>query len=280
MDGSERVILSTPAVWLRMCFAYAHMSVSRFVAMRAKALMDLSSVWFTMGANMLLWYALYVTQGITSIQGYAINDMLWYLIVVAVTEAIINHPYQAQEQMHDIHEGMLNTYLLKPLHPFWIWYVQNMSKKVIMYLIFGLPFLILFVWNADNLSTALFRVFIWTLALMCGGTLRFLLFSTVALLTFWIGLSWGWTFILRVAMTMASGAFLPLSFFPDAVRSVIEVLPFQFVGYVPAQLLLGRLSGAALMHTMSIGVIWLVILILGWTVLYRRGSIQYEAYGG
>lgn len=265
---------------MRMVLAYARMSISRFVAMRAKALMDLSSVWFTMGANMILWYALYVTQGIATIQGYSIHDMMLYLIVVTVTEAIINHPYQAQEQMNDIHEGMLNTYLLKPLHPFWIWYVQNMSKKFLMYMVFGLPFLVLFVLNATSVLDAFVRALVWTIVLIAGGTLRFLLFSTVALLTFWIGLSWGWTFILRVTMTIASGAFLPLTFFPDSVRVVIELLPFQFVGYIPAQILLGRLTSPELLHALVVGVVWLVILALSWIALYRRGSIQYEAYGG
>lgn len=280
MDGTESVVHSSLLLWLRMALAYARMSISRFIAMRAKALMDLSSVWFTMGANMILWYALYVTQGIVTIQGYSIRDMMLYLIVVTVTEAIINHPYQAQEQMNDIHEGMLNTYLLKPLHPFWIWYVQNISKKFLMYIVFGLPFLLFFVLNATSAFDAFLHAVMWTIILIAGGTLRFLLFSTVALFTFWIGLSWGWTFILRVIMTIASGAFLPLSFFPDAVRGVIELLPFQFVGYIPAQILLGRLSGPELWHALAVGAAWIIILLLGWIALYRRGSLQYEAYGG
>ena len=50
----------------------------------------------------------------------------------------------------------------------------------------------------------------------------------------------------RSVTELLQGAIIPLPFFPDAVRQILELLPFAAMQNVPLRVYSGDLSGAAL----------------------------------
>ena len=59
-----------------------------------------------------------------------------------------------------------------------------------------------------------------------------------------------------------SGAIIPIPFFLDGIRTVLELLPFASMQNVPLRIYSGDLSGTLMHKAILIQLIWLLILIL------------------
>lgn len=61
---------------------------------------------------------------------------------------------------------------------------------------------------------------------------------------------------------------------------MLKALPFQYLGYFPAVVFLGKVSGPDLARGLLIESAWVVALIALSRWLYGRGLRRYSAYGG
>ncbi len=97
---------------------------------------------------------------------------------------------------------------------------------------------------------------------LCAFLLFFLmsfLISTTAF--FFVDIFPFWIFYYAL-ITLASGAIIPLDFFPDALRAGLSYTPFPYLFYVPTMLLLGRpvfmsYPDILLTYAGMIGTVWL-----------------------
>jgi ABC-2 type transport system permease protein len=67
---------------------------------------------------------------------------------------------------------------------------------------------------------------------------------------------------------------------PGPWPEVLKLLPFQYLAYFPAAVLLGKVEGADLARGLLIELGWAVVLVLLSRWLFRRGLRRYSAYGG
>jgi ABC-2 type transport system permease protein len=81
-----------------------------------------------------------------------------------------------------------------------------------------------------------------------------------------------------IVLELLTGALVPLSFFPDSLRRVTELLPFQAIGYVPVTIYMGQRTGAELWEALALQAFWGVALYgvgaLLWATGVRRTSVQ------
>jgi ABC-type uncharacterized transport system permease subunit len=76
------------------------------------------------------------------------------------------------------------------------------------------------------------------------------------------------------------GVFVPLDFYPEALRWVADALPFRATLYTPVALLAGRLSGGALTFGLVHQVVWAVGLAALGHLLETRGLRRLTTHGG
>jgi ABC-2 type transport system permease protein len=58
-------------------------------------------------------------------------------------------------------------------------------------------------------------------------------------------------------------------------------LPFPYLAYFPASLMLGKQSGPDEMWTyLTIGGVWVVLLFVANRIVFARGLRRYSAFGG
>jgi ABC-2 type transport system permease protein len=79
-----------------------------------------------------------------------------------------------------------------------------------------------------------------------------------------------------------SGHMVPLDLLPDGLRRLLECLPFQYMAYFPAKVLLGTsdMTTAKLVTGLGIQSAWVALFLLLSRILYRRGLRRYSAFGG
>ncbi len=115
-------------------------------------------------------------------------------------------------------------------------------------------------------------------ALVLAWIVAALLNMLIGLISFWTLEMSGFRMIYNLVGNFATGALVPLWFMPDALRAVIEVLPFQAIGFVPVSIYVGEPATGALWSALLLQAMWVGILILiirwVWGRAYRHTVIQ------
>lgn len=77
-----------------------------------------------------------------------------------------------------------------------------------------------------------------------------------------------------------AGALIPLWFFPDWLRTVAELLPFQTQAFLPLSLYFGRLQGGDAQRALGIEVFWCVVLWVAAIAVWERTIRRIHIQGG
>lgn len=184
-----------------------------------------------------LWKAIYASAGTDVVNGMTFTDTLIYLVLAT---ALFNfmEMYTVWEIGRNIQSGKIVLDLLKPMeyrkYLFWSYSGSFVTQ-------FFLTFLPTFIAVAVVTHGAipmginlLFFVISVVMAVSINYSIDFIV-GTICLYTESI---WGINIMKQVIVLLLSGATIPLAFFPDKLRDVVELLPFAAVYDVPLKFLL------------------------------------------
>jgi ABC-2 type transport system permease protein len=124
------------------------------------------------------------------------------------------------------------------------------------------------IWNAAAFITSFGIPLLISFAFAC----LIIMFAFYFLATF----HFVWTF--GAMNSLFAGSLVPLWFYPDELRTVAELLPFQFLGFFPAAAWMGQLSTSEILVGLLLGATWSIAL-LGfcawlWARITRRLIVQ------
>ena len=77
-----------------------------------------------------------------------------------------------------------------------------------------------------------------------------------------------------------SGHMIPLDWLPPSVNAWVIYLPFKYLAYFPASIMLGHYTHAELVNELLIAAGWILILAVANRVMFARGVRRYGAFGG
>lgn len=123
-----------------------------------------------------------------------------------------------------------------------------------------------------------FILFIITLFLGLGVTVAFCMFTYI--LAFFTISPQGVRVLFTSMIDFLSGAIIPLPFMPDAVRKVVELLPFAGMFNVPLLIYSGELAGAEMWRSIGMQCFWLVTLVVLGRVLCKAAERRIVVQGG
>ncbi len=236
-------------------------------------------IWMLAGSLPLIM--MFIWMGLAEdgpVGGYTAADFAAYFLTVFFVRQM-SVVWVMWELDRQIRLGELSPKLLRPLDPYWEHVVDNLAEKVLRIPIL-LPPLALGFWLAGTrLTPSLVAVFAFLLSLSLAWAIRFNQQYSFGLLTFWfdsvLGLEQVW-FALYFGL---SGALAPLSLYPEAIQRVLVYTPFPYLVDFPVQVLLGNVTGAALVQGLLIQVLWAAFFIALRLLLWRRGLERYGAVG-
>ena len=181
-----------------------------------------------------------------------------------------------------ITSGGISYELARPVSLYRMWYAKNLALRVSQAALRFAPVLILacILPKPYGLSLpASFPHFVLFLVTMVTALLL-----TLAFLMLIYGLSMltvsptGIRLFFSAVAEFLTGAVIPLPFFPDKVRKVIELLPFAGMQNVPLRIYSGDLSGAPMLRAIFLQVFWLLAFIALGKLLFsyteRRAVVQ------
>lgn len=100
----------------------------------------------------------------------------------------------------------------------------------------------------------------------------------IGLVSFWTLETTGFSMMYRLIGNFCTGALIPLWFMPDAMRAVVQVLPFQSIAFVPVSIYIGEPATGSLGTALLLQAFWAVAMVavirLAWTRAFRHTVIQ------
>jgi len=223
----------------------------------------------------VVWRSAYGQQ--RTVDGIALEQMLVYLTIANLQVRFLSQ--EVDEDIRDrIREGQIAFDLNRPAA-----YPGQLMAGAVGDMIGALPFLLVAIPVAsiagelrapDSMATGLTYLASLVLAWIVAVQLNLV----VGLTAFWTLEMTGFQMIYRLIASFATGALIPLWFMPDTVRTIVQVLPFQAIAFVPVSIYVGAPATGSVLTAIGLQALWIGVLALGirwiWSRAFRHTVIQ------
>jgi ABC-2 type transport system permease protein len=235
--------------------------------------------------QVFLWGAIFATAGDAGqrrLNGYTYRNMIAYFLLVMLARAFSSMPGLSDGIASDIRDGTIKKYLTQPIDMLGYLFWHRVAHKLVYYAVASAPFALVF-WLCrgyfsgwpDGFSTAG-----WIAALLFSFLVGFLMEALIGLIGFWFLEVSSLMFVYMMINYFLSGHMIPLDWLPAAISHPVQYLPFKYLAYFPAAIMLGRYSHAELAHELLIELGWIAALLAANRLAFARGVRRYGAFGG
>jgi ABC-2 type transport system permease protein len=235
--------------------------------------------------QIFLWGAIFgvgTKQMRSTIQGFTYGDMVAYYLLTMVARAFSSMPGLASGIAREVRDGTMKKYITQPIDMLGYLFWHRVAHKLVYYAIAILPFMLVF-WLCRDYFRGwpdAFSIVAFVLSLGMAFLIGFLLETLIGLIAFWFMEVNSLLFIYMMFNYFLSGHMLPLDMFPQWLLSIVRFLPFKYLAYFPATVMLGRYSQPELVMELLIQAGWIAGLFVLNRVAYSRGVNRYASHGG
>jgi len=246
----------------------------QFQVYRVRMLFWLITMMIQLYLLRVVWMAVY--DGRDSVNGVPASTLLIYLTISSLHLFFL--PNRIVFEIEDrISTGKVANDLIRPLG-----FMQQMIAIQIGSIVGSLPLLVVVIPVAAVVGQMHLpspgNLVLYLISLFLAFTISLLLWMVVGMSGFWLLNIGGLRSVISIAGDFLAGALVPLWFMPDALRVVVQLLPFQAMGFLPASIFAGQTSGMDTVQPLMVQAIWVVLLLgiakLVWKKAQRKLVIQ------
>ena len=232
--------------------------------------------------QVFLWKAVYEASPRPVINSYTYEDMVAYSLLVMVGRAFSSMPGLTTGIARDIREGTIKKFLIQPIDLLDYLFWHRVAHKLVYYAVALVPFVLVFWLCRDYFRGWPDGITIagWCVSLVLAFLIGFLIESLMGLVAFWFLEVSSLVFIYMLLSYFLSGHMLPLDWLPAPYGDWIRLLPFKYLAFVPAAVLLQKYDHNELAFELGLGFAWVLALYLLNRLALARGLRRYSAYGG
>ena len=174
--------------------------------------------------------------------------------------------------------------LVRPAPVYAMWFVKSIASRAASAALRCLPVLaVAFFLPAPYRmdlpgSAGVFVLFVLSLA--AASCLVVAMQMLVYVSTFYTLSPMGVRIIVMVLSDFLMGQLIPLPFFPEGLRQVVELTPFAAMQNLPLQIYCGTVVGAQMWRALALQAFWLAALVAGGTLWMCRSLRRVVVQGG
>jgi ABC-2 type transport system permease protein len=120
----------------------------------------------------------------------------------------------------------------------------------------------------------------FALSLLGAFLISFSLDFLLMILAFWTFGAQGIIYARRAAIELLAGSIIPLALFPDWLRAIALVLPFQGLAYTPISIYLGEITGVTIWWSFLWQIGWAIALAVLTRLIWLRALRRLVVQGG
>jgi ABC-2 type transport system permease protein len=214
------------------------------------------------------------------INGFTLPEMITYIGVGWIARSF--YFSNIDEEIDElVRTGQISVFLLRPVNFHLMMLSQAAGECLFRILFFSVPIcgaiVMLFpILLPPTVHDALLFMLATLSSFLILAEINFL----VGLLAFRLKSIQGISRAKYTLVQLLSGLFMPLAFFPDWFRHVVDLLPFKIISYVPLQFYLGKVAAQDTLAVFLNQLGWLAALILFSHYCFRRAMTRLTLQGG
>lgn len=188
------------------------------------------------------------------------------------------------EIYNTILEGNIAYELCRPINIYDMWYSKEIAGRMARAVLRCFPILLVAVFLPKPFrllppaSLTHFVLYLISLILGLGVTVAFCVLIYIS--SFFTISPGGLCMLFTSLAEFFSGAIIPLPFFPEKIRYVMELLPFASMQNVALRVYSGSMSDEEMIRAIALQVFWLVMLTVGGRILCNMAERRVTIQGG
>jgi len=248
---------------MKKYISFFRMRFSLGLQYRTAALAGIVTQFFWGAMNILMYTAFYESDPSAfpmTLEATITYVWLQQALLLLFAAWLIEH-----EIFDDIVSGNVVYELCRPIRIYDMWFARSIANRLSRAVLRCFPILIVAAFLPQPYgicapaSAGHFALFIVTTVLGFLVTVAF--FMLVYALTFFTISPSGLRILITSVVEFFAGAIIPLPFFPDGLREVMELLPFASMQNVPLRIYSASMGGSEMGRAIALQVFWLLTLL-------------------
>ena len=229
-----------------------------------------------------LWKAIYASSGVDVVNGMTFTDTMIYLILATSLFNFLEM-FVVWDMSRSIQSGKIILDLLKPMkfrtYTFW----SYSGSHVVSFIMTFIPtFIVVMIITKGAIPIGMNLVY-FIIATLFALIVNFNIEMIVATICLYTESTWGINIVKETIVLLLSGASIPLAFFPEKLRTVVDYMPFRAVYDIPLTILLeknGSDTLQGLLPMFGFQLLWIVILTAAGTLFWNYSVKKITVNGG
>lgn len=230
-----------------------------------------------------LWMAIYGSSDSGVIGGLTQKEMVVYIFMVYVTTSIVTISI-SEWVAEDVVKGSVAMNLIKPMD-----YRISLIARALGNMVYRFVAPAVFIWIGLELYrvfalgmevTPASRVTLYLLSCIMSFLIYTLFDFCIGMIAFFTTYIFGLFMVKEALMAFLTGQLIPLSMFPEIFQKVFDYLPFSSMVYTPVMIYLGKYSQDELLFVLLRQAVWIVILYLFGSFIWKRVTNRLVVLGG
>ena len=252
---------------------------------RANALIGLFAILSGLFIEFQIWSLIFSENNHSVIDmegvktGYSFNQLMVFIFLSIIVGQLKSSWVTSSQMILEIRQGLINKYLIRPISYFWYHFMMFVGTNS-LYVIVSTLLLVFFVYIFPGM---VFKTFVSILgfvaSLILSVYLSYCIYFIMVCFAFWFGEVRSIVVAYNLGMLMISGQYIPIRLFPDKILEIIKWTPIRYLVDLPVSIATGLIPENEWILSMSIGLVWCLILTIISFVIYKIGIKGYEAYG-
>ena len=228
-----------------------------------------------------IWKAVYANQHEGAlINGFTFSEMVTYIAIGWIARSF--YFSNIDNEVHNlVRSGQITSFLLRPVSFQTTLFCQALGESLFRLLFFSIPIgLVIVSIFPVTLPTSTLAFAYFALSTFLGFAVLVALNFIIGLLAFFFHSIEGIMRAKHNIIMLLSGLLLPMTFFPPAIQSLLEWMPFQAIAYIPLAIYLGKVSEYDILDAVLLQASWFLILTLVGALMWHRAMRSLTVQGG
>lgn len=225
-----------------------------------------------------LWISILNSQG--TLLGYNVPKMLSYFLLIQIVYSFVTSSAGFQVAS-DIQSGELSSKLVIPVDYILLYMSREIGRNIfflVLNLILYIGTIIIFP-GFFQINLSLVHIALASFSTFLGFIIVFCLTFMIGMLAFWISHASRLIFTFFALVTFLSGLIIPLEFFPETFRKILDLSPFPYLFYFPTHIMQVEFLNFEIWNGLLVQVSYSILLTLLTYFIFNTGLKKYEAVG-
>ncbi len=206
-----------------------------------------------------LWRALYSQFDTNEHMGFTLTAIITYAVVaMAIRIAFTMDDSIIYKKVRD---GSVAMELIRPTSFFFMNLAENMGHSLFHIMARTIPIAVISAFIYDIfIPFEPLRFLIFILSAFLGYLILSMLNFAMGLLAFWFVEIFPFMLLKYAMFTFFAGGIVPIDFFPETLKPLVGLLPFQYILYSPTIILMGRIPFMEIHSIITAQLMWILVM--------------------